>query len=356
MEFISVVINVLCGYFSIRLTKARGFYAACWFLAGAFIGIPLVVLLWLNNVFKFSEIIRESNRAKRQVVAAKLEAARIQREEEEESNYLARKARADEFRHFIESKIEEKKYALVSERKKLISRDAYGNEQLKKWIGSPLLDPAMIKLQFLAGNDEWFERGIPYFWYKVLLPSLSSYTGAADQAEAFFAEWDNYLLAYPTCIDQTQGENLKRSLGKQDWYSFVATEVENVCLAVIGNIQDQDVDTLSGVDYEEYCAQVLKNAGWEVETTVASGDQGVDLIAMIDGIRVCIQCKRYSKPVGNKAVQEIAAGMTHWNGTHAVVVSNAGFTKAAQKLAESTGVFLVSDLELENLENHLSQS
>jgi restriction system protein len=77
---------------------------------------------------------------------------------------------------------------------------------------------------------------------------------------------------------------------------------------------------------------------------------------MIEDIRVCIQCKRYSKPVGNKAVQEIVAGMTHWNGTHAVVVSNAGFTKAAQKLAESTGVFLVNDMELENLENRLYRS
>jgi len=256
----------------------------------------------------------------------------------------------------LKGRLKKKKYALASERKKFISKDAYSNEKLKDWIGSPLLDPAMIKLQFLAGNDEWFDKGIPYFWYKVLLPSLSNHAGPADQAKAFFAEWENYLLAYPTCIDQSEGENLKRSLGKQDWYSFVATEVEDACLAVIGNKEDQDVDTLSGVDYEEYCAMILKDAGWEVETTVASGDQGVDLIAMIDDIRVCIQCKRYSKPVGNKAVQEIAAGMTHWNGTHAVVVSNAGFTKAAQRLAESTGVFLLSDMELENLENRLYQS
>lgn len=356
MEFIFVIINVLCGYLSIKLANARGFYAAAWFLAGAFIGIPLVILLWLNKIFKFSETIRESDRAKRQIEAARFEAARIQREKEEESQYLARKARSDEFRYFIERKIEEKKYAIVSERKKLISRDAYGNEQLKSWIGSPLLDPAMIKLQFFVGNDEWFEKGIPYFWYKVLLPSLSNHAGAADQAEAFFAEWDNYLLVYPTCIDQTEGGSFKRSLGTQDWYSFVATEVENACLEVIGNKEEQSVDTLSGVDYEEYCAKTLEDAGWEVETTVATGDQGVDLIAIIDDIRVCIQCKRYSKPVGNKAVQEIAAGVTHWNGTHAVVVSNAGFTKAAQKLAESTGVFLVSDLELENLENLLYQA
>ncbi len=82
-----------------------------------------------------------------------------------------------------------------------------------------------------------------------------------------------------------------------------------------------------------------------------NGDQGVDLIASIEDLRVCIQCKCFAKPVGNKAVQEIAAGKTHWKGTHAVVVGKSGFTKSAKSLAESTKVILTSDSELEDLEN-----
>ena len=39
--------------------------------------------------------------------------------------------------------------------------------------------------------------------------------------------------------------------------------------------------------------------------------------------------------------------------THSVVVSNAGFTKSAKELAEAAGVILISDMQLENLEDFL---
>ena len=58
-------------------------------------------------------------------------------------------------------------------------------------------------------------------------------------------------------------------------------------------------------------------------------------------MRLVVQCKRYGKPVGNGAVQEIAAAMRYWSGDMAVVVSNAGFTPAARKLAAATGVELL---------------
>ena len=58
-------------------------------------------------------------------------------------------------------------------------------------------------------------------------------------------------------------------------------------------------------------------------------------------MRLVIQCKRYAKPVGNGAVQEIAAASQYWSGDMAAVVSNAGFTPAARKLAAATGVLLL---------------
>lgn len=214
--------------------------------------------------------------------------------------------------------IEKHKYALAQERRRLLDVDAYGNIKDKGW-----------------GVEEGTQvAGIFYFIHNVLRSNIASY----DRGEQFFGE---YVL---------------RSFGIADTIFWVERTINKACDDIDSRQPDDDVESMSGMDYENYCARILQEAGWEVETTVASGDQGVDLIAMIEDIRVCIQCKRYSKPVGNKAVQEIVAGMTHWNGTHAVVVSNAGFTKAAQKLAESTGVFLVSDMELENLENQIYQS
>ncbi len=90
---------------------------------------------------------------------------------------------------------------------------------------------------------------------------------------------------------------------------------------------------MDGVNYEQYCKNILVDAGWEVEDTLTSGDQEVDLIASIEDVRVCIQCKCFVKTVGNKAVHEVAAGMIHGKGTHAVVVAKSGFTKSAKSLA-----------------------
>ena len=122
------------------------------------------------------------------------------------------------------------------------------------------------------------------------------------------------------------------------------------CDEVSNAYEAQAVDSMEGVVYEDYCQTILLQAGWEVRHTKASGDQVVDLIAEIEDIMVCIQCKRYSKPVGNKAVQEVLAGKAFYGGTHAVVASNAGFTKAAKSLAKSADVILISDTELEDLE------
>ena len=108
---------------------------------------------------------------------------------------------------------------------------------------------------------------------------------------------------------------------------------------------------MDGIEYEQYCKKILEKAGWQVEETSTTGDQGVDLIASIENLRVCIQCKCFAKAVGNKAVQEIAAGMLHWKGTHSVVVAKSGFTKSAEVLANSTNVILTSDKELKDLEN-----
>ena len=112
-------------------------------------------------------------------------------------------------------------------------------------------------------------------------------------------------------------------------------------------------ENMSGEDYEKYCKYILKQRGWIIKLTPKSGDQGVDLIASKESLKVCIQCKRYSKPVGNKAVQEIFTGKQFYNGSHGVLVSNAKFTKSAKSLASKTGIILLSDINLKNLDSFL---
>lgn len=108
-----------------------------------------------------------------------------------------------------------------------------------------------------------------------------------------------------------------------------------------------------GWAFEKRCAEILTSSGWEVEITPGSGDFGVDLIANRGVNSVAIQCKRWSSPVGNKAVQEAYAGRGYYSSKHAAVVSLSGYTKAAEAQAARLRVRLLTLDDLENLHIHL---
>jgi hypothetical protein len=95
-----------------------------------------------------------------------------------------------------------------------------------------------------------------------------------------------------------------------------------------------------GIEFEHWTANEISKQGWQVQVSQASGDQGVDVIARRDGCSVAIQCKRYSQPVGNKAVQEIFAAKKFASTDRACVIATGGFTRSARELAASTGVVL----------------
>ena len=96
-----------------------------------------------------------------------------------------------------------------------------------------------------------------------------------------------------------------------------------------------------GAAYEQQCAILLRRAGWEAHLTAGSGDQGSDILARRRHRVLVVQCKRHGRPVGNKAVQEVYAAQRHHGADLAAVVSNAGYTRAARALAQTTGVRLL---------------
>lgn len=97
----------------------------------------------------------------------------------------------------------------------------------------------------------------------------------------------------------------------------------------------------NGIEFEHWCAERIDRQGWKVQVSQASGDQGVDIIAIRDGTKVAIQCKRYSQPVGNKAVQEAYSGSRFSDAQEACVIATAGYTRSARELAASTNVKLI---------------
>lgn len=104
-----------------------------------------------------------------------------------------------------------------------------------------------------------------------------------------------------------------------------------------------------GHAFERWVAAALSAFGWDAEVTAASGDQGIDVIASRDGRRLGLQCKLYSTPIGNKAVQEAHAGKAFYGADRVGVLSNAPFTNSARDLAAATGVLLLSHHDIPHL-------
>lgn len=106
-----------------------------------------------------------------------------------------------------------------------------------------------------------------------------------------------------------------------------------------------DVDGLSGLEFEQYVSELLFVQGYAVQLTPIN-DFGVDVIARKDGVCIAVQTKRYSKPVGLRAVQEVCGGMAQHRCTQTMVVTSNYFTPKAQQLAKTNNCRLVDRDEL----------
>ena len=182
---------------------------------------------------------------------------------------------------------------LARRRRQLVVKDAYGQEAMGPWI-----------------------KEASHFTQTVFLPGLRK----ADRR--LFPE-------SPADADQMMLRAIERRLRS------------------IGDAGFAFEAGMDPVAYEHFCADRLKAAGWRARATQASGDQGVDVLAEAAGRRLVLQCKLYDRPVGNAAVQEIIAGRQFEDAHHAVVVSNAAFTKSARQLAAKSDVALLHHDELE---------
>ncbi len=98
---------------------------------------------------------------------------------------------------------------------------------------------------------------------------------------------------------------------------------------------------LSPLDFERHVAEYYRRNGFRVTLTKQSGDQGIDVIADGKGGRVGIQVKRYLNGVGNRAVQEVVAGLSFHGCSRGVVITTGRFTASARALAAANHVELI---------------
>ena len=101
-----------------------------------------------------------------------------------------------------------------------------------------------------------------------------------------------------------------------------------------------DIDLMTGVEFEGIIAKIFTKLGFHVTITKASGDQGIDVLAEKGVQRIGIQAKCYGSSVGNSAIQEAVAGKAFYNLTKVMVITNNVFTPSAVSLAQANNVVL----------------
>ena len=109
-------------------------------------------------------------------------------------------------------------------------------------------------------------------------------------------------------------------------------------------------------EYESIVSNMFEILGWDTLITPKSGDQGADIIIEKYNMKFVVQCKLYSQPVGNKAVQEVIAAKGFYEAFGAIVVTNNDYTKSARQLAESHSVILLHDSQILEWNNIFDES
>jgi len=101
------------------------------------------------------------------------------------------------------------------------------------------------------------------------------------------------------------------------------------------------INGMDGRTFEKFCANLLELIGFQnVKVTASSGNQGINILALRGGVKYAIQCKSYTSPLGNTAIQEVYAGKTFYDCHVGVVMTNSTFTAGAIELSKKTGVLL----------------
>lgn len=137
-----------------------------------------------------------------------------------------------------------------------------------------------------------------------------------------------------------------------DLYDMEAIDYYIKAIDVVLDVEELDIDECpsmlpeSGHDYERYVAAIFESYGYSARVTKGSGDHGADIVVHWGGGEIVVQCKHYSSPVGNKAVQEAYSAKGFYDADQAWVVASSSFTPAAKIAAERLGVLLLHHEDL----------
>lgn len=224
-------------------------------------------------------------------------------------------------------------------------------QQAKNYIEGHLQQVGYIRFKLLE-EEQRIQRELNIKLPDVIIESTSryiqvlakkfvqlTYKDEYDTIEygSFYSEIDRFIGKIIPGLNDEQLVVARKIIS--DMVEKYATDPTNNIIRI-----DPDIDPL---DYERYCANEFLRSGWTINMTPKTGDQGADIIIKHNDLVAVVQCKRYSQPVGNSAVQEVIAARDYYQASIAVVVSTATFTTPARQLAAMANVVLMHHSEIE---------
>lgn len=114
-----------------------------------------------------------------------------------------------------------------------------------------------------------------------------------------------------------------------------------------------DINTLSGIEFENLTHQLLLKIGFNVEQTKASRDGGIDLIAYSDKPffkgKYIIQCKRYAGTVGEPIIRDLYGVVSNERANKGILITTGNFSNSALDFAKDKNLELIDGIKLESL-------
>lgn len=136
---------------------------------------------------------------------------------------------------------------------------------------------------------------------------------------------------------------------RKDQYEVVsgviAAFVTDTCIESNQQINNSDLDKMSGVEFEKLILKLVHRMGFEAETTKASGDGGMDIIAynsqpFLEG-KYIIQCKRWVSSVGEPILRDLYGVVMSERANKGILVTTGNFTSGAIRFSEGKPIELI---------------
>ncbi len=116
------------------------------------------------------------------------------------------------------------------------------------------------------------------------------------------------------------------------------------------NRQKQSAMQLSDLELEKLAEQVYKKMGYQVQHVGQTGDHGIDVLLINPkNQKEIVQCKQWSKPVGEAALRDLYGAMMHDQAVRGWIWAPRGFSGPAKAWAKGKPIVLVDDAEINRL-------